>query len=105
MTTQEEISKIQVERDEALRDLRAALSEASAKVELVSGNLRPDRLIQSHPVAAYIVAGGLGFLLGANITNRGIGPLAFAALVGFALSRHSSNAGGGSDGREISSGD
>jgi hypothetical protein len=89
MTTQEDISKIQVERDEALRDLRAALSEASAKVELATGNLRPNRLIQSHPVAASIVAGGLGFLFGANAKHRGIGPLAFVALLGFALSKHS----------------
>ena len=103
MTTEEEISQIQDEQDGARQNLRDTLSEVNAKVERAGSDLRPDHLVEGHPFAACLVAGTLGFLLGASVKNHGTGPIVIAALLGFALSRHSSNDGGGRDGRETSS--
>ena len=103
MTTEEQISKIQDERDEARQDLRDTLNEVNAKVERAGGDLRPDHLIESHPVAASLVAAGVGFLLGSTINSRGTGPVMIAAVLGFALSIRSSRAASEHDGRESSS--
>jgi hypothetical protein len=100
MTTEEEISQIQDERDGARQNLRDTLTEVNAKVERAEADLRPDHLVESHPVAACLVAGALGFLLGAKISNHGTGPIILVALLGFALSRRSSNDGSGHYGRE-----
>jgi ElaB/YqjD/DUF883 family membrane-anchored ribosome-binding protein len=105
MTTEEEIAKNQDERDEARQNLRDTLSEVNAKVERVGGDLRPDHLVESHPMAACLVAGALGVLLGANVKSRGTGPIMIAALLGFALSMRPSREGSGRDGRQTSSTD
>jgi hypothetical protein len=101
MTTEEQISKNQDERDEARQDLRDTLTE----VERAGGDLRPGHLVESHPVAASLVAGALGFLIGSTINNRGTGPIMIAAVLGFALSIRSSREASERDGRETSSTD
>jgi hypothetical protein len=101
MTTEEQISKNRDERDEARQNLRDTLTEVNAKVERAGSDLRPDHLIESHPVAASLAAGALGFLIGSTINNRATGPIMIAALLGFALSIRSREA-SDHDGRETS---
>jgi hypothetical protein len=105
MTTEEQISKNQDERDEARQNLRDTLTEVNAKVERAGSDLRPEHLVESHPVAACFAAGALGFLLGANVKHHGTGPIMIAALLGFVLSIRSSREGSEHDGRETASTD
>jgi len=105
MTTEEQISKSQDERDEARQDLRDTLTEVNAKVERAESDLRPDHLLENHAVAASLVAGALGFLIGSTINSRATGPIMIAAVLGFALSIRSSREAGEHDGRERSSTD
>ena len=105
MTTEEQISQNQDERDEAHQDLRDTLSEVNAKVERAGGDLRPDHLIESHPVAASLVAGALGVLIGSTLDSRGTGAVMIAAVLGVALSIRSSRDASEHDGRETSSTD
>jgi hypothetical protein len=100
MTTEEQISKSQNELDEARQDLRDTLSEVNAKVERAGAELRPQHLVESHPVGAALVAGVLGFLIGSTIENRATGPIIIAATLGFALSIRSSREASLTDGRE-----
>jgi ElaB/YqjD/DUF883 family membrane-anchored ribosome-binding protein len=100
MTTEEQISKTQSERDEARQDLRETLSQVNAKVERAGDDLRPEHLIESHPVGACLVAGVIGFLIGSTINNRAAGPLMIAAVAGYALSIRSSREASEPDGRE-----
>jgi hypothetical protein len=105
MTTEEQISKNQNERerDEARQDLRDTLNQVNAKVERAGGDLRPDHLVESHPVGACLAAGVLGFLMGSTIENRVAGPIMIAAVLGFALSIRSSREASERDGRETDS--
>jgi len=105
MTTAEEQSQIRDERDDARQDLRATLSEVNAKVERARADLRPDHLIESHPVAACVVAGALGYLLGTKPRNHGTGPLMLAGILTFALLKHSSSDGSGRNGGQSSTDD
>ena len=105
MTTEGKISKNQDERDEARQNLRDTLTEVSAKVERAGDDLRPEHLIESHPVAASLVAGTLGFLIGSTITSRGTGAVMIATVLGFALSIRSSREASEHDGRETASTD
>jgi hypothetical protein len=91
MTTQEQISAIQTERDDARQNLRDTLTEVNDKVERTEDEMRPDHVIESHPVGAALIAGALGFLFGSIVTSRGAGPIVIAALLGVAISRHGSN--------------
>jgi ElaB/YqjD/DUF883 family membrane-anchored ribosome-binding protein len=100
MTTDEQISKNQDERDEARQNLRDTLNEVNAKVERAGDELRPDHLVESHPVAASLIAGALGFLIGSIADNRATGPIMIAAVLGFALSIRSSGESSEHDGRE-----
>lgn len=100
MTTEEQISKSQNEREEARQDLRETLSEVNAKVEQAGADLRPEHLVESHPVGAALVAGVLGFLIGSTIDSRATGPIMIAAATGFALSIRSSREASLPDGRE-----
>ena len=99
----EQISKNQDERDEARQGLRDTLTEVNAKIERAGADLRPDHLIESHPVAASLVAGALGFLIGSTIDSRRTGPIMIAAVLGLALSMRSSSKASEPDGRERSS--
>ena len=103
MTTEEQISKNQCERDEARQDLRDTLNEVNARVERAGEELRPDHLVESHPVGASLIAGALGFLIGSTIDNRGTGAIIIAAVLGFALSARSSGESSEHDGRETCS--
>ena len=105
MTAEEQISKNEDERDEARQNLRDTLTEVNAKVKRAGGDLSPEHVIESHPVAASLVAGALGFLIGSTINNRGTGPVMIAAVLGFALSIRSSREAGEHDGRETDSTD
>ena len=91
MTTEEQISAIKIERNDARQDLRDTLAEVEAKVERAEGGMRPDHVIESHPVGAAVMAGALGFLFGSIVNNRGAGPIVIAALLGFAISKHASD--------------
>ena len=91
MTTNEQISAIQTERDDARQNLRDTLSDVNDKVERAEDDLRPDRIIESHSVGASLIAGALGFLFGSVVTSRGAGPIVIAALLGIAMSKHGSN--------------
>ncbi len=91
MTTQEQITAIQTERDDARQNLRDTLTEVNDKVERTEDGMRPDHVIESHPVGASLIAGALGFLFGSIVTSRGAGPIVIAALLGVALSKHGSN--------------
>ena len=91
MTTEEQISAIQTERDDARQDLRDTLTDVNEKVGRVEDEMRPDRVIESHPVGASLIAGAMGFLFGSIVNSRGAGPVVIAALVGFALSKRGSD--------------
>lgn len=90
MTTEEQISAIQDERDDARQGLRDSLNEVNAKVGRAENDLRPDRMIENHSAGAALIAGGIGFLIGSAIDNQSTGPIMIAALLGFALSRRGS---------------
>jgi hypothetical protein len=91
MTTTEQISAIQTERDDARQNLRDTLSDVNDKVERAEDEMRPDHIIESHSVGAALIAGALGFLFGSIVTSRGAGPIVIAGLLGVALSKHTSN--------------
>jgi ElaB/YqjD/DUF883 family membrane-anchored ribosome-binding protein len=97
MTTEEQISKDQDERDDALKDLRETLTEVNAKVERAADEFRPGHLIESHPVGASLAAGALGLLVGSIFSKRSTGPMMVAAVLGFALSIRSSRKAGDDD--------
>jgi F0F1-type ATP synthase assembly protein I len=105
MTTAEQMSKNQDERDEARQDLRDTLAEVNAKVERAGGDLRPEHLVEAHPIAACLLAGALGALFGTNVKSSGTGPIIIATLLGVALSIRSSGGRSECDGRETSSTD
>jgi len=90
MTTEEQISAIQTERDDARQDLRDTLTDVNEKVGRVEDEMRPDRVIESHAVGASLIAGAMGFLFGSIVNSRGAGPVVIAALVGFAISKRGS---------------
>jgi ElaB/YqjD/DUF883 family membrane-anchored ribosome-binding protein len=91
MTTEEQISAIQIDRDDARQNLRDTLTEVNDKVERTEAEMRPDHVIESHPVGASLIAGALGFLFGSIVNSRGAGPVVIAAMLGFAVSKHGSN--------------
>jgi ElaB/YqjD/DUF883 family membrane-anchored ribosome-binding protein len=90
MTTDEQISALQFERDDALQNLRETLAEVNEKVERTEDEMRPDHVIESHPIGASLIAGALGFLFGSIVNGRGAGPIVIASLFGIALSKRSS---------------
>lgn len=87
MTTQQQISAFQDERDDARQDLRDALSLVNAKVERAEDVLHPERMIENHSTGAALIAAAIGFLIGSTTNNRAAGPIMIAALLGFAVSR------------------
>ena len=91
MTAQEQISAIQTERDDARQNLRDTLTEVNDKVGRTEDEMRPDRVIESHPIGASLIAAALGFLFGSIVNSRGAGPIVVAALIGVAVSKHASN--------------
>lgn len=91
MTTEEQISAIQTERDDARQDLRDTLTDVNEKVGQVEDEMRPDRVIESHAVGASLIAGAIGFLFGSIVNSRGAGPVVIAALIGFAISKRGSD--------------
>lgn len=103
MSTEEQISKIQDERDEARQDLRDTLTEFGAKAEHLEEELRPDHLIGSSPIGASCLAAALGFVVGSRAHPSAVGPAIILALLGYAISRSFSEHGSGGDGRETAS--
>ena len=91
MTTEEQISAIQTERDDARQNLRDTLSQVNDKVGRTEDEMRPDHVIESHPVGAALIAGALGFLFGSLVNSRGAGPIVIAGLLGVAISKHGSD--------------
>ena len=103
MTTEEEISRSRDQLNEARQDLRNTLTEVSAKVEDLEGNLRLDRLIESSPIGATCMAGALGFVIGSRAHPSAVGPAMIFALFVFAISKKFSAHRSRSDGREPAS--
>lgn len=91
MTTEEQTSANQIERDGLRQNLRDTLTDVNDKVERAESEMRPDHVIESHPVGASLMAGALGFLFGSISNSRGAGPVVIAALLGFAISKRASN--------------
>ena len=91
MTTAEQISAIQIERDDARQNLRDTLTEVNDKVERAEDAMRLDHVIESHPVGTSLIAGALGFLFGSIVNSRGAGPVVIAALLGIAISKRGSD--------------
>jgi hypothetical protein len=61
MTTIEQIAAIQIERDDARQDLRDTLADVNEKVGQAESEMRPDHVIESHPVGRSLVdSGGFG---------------------------------------------
>jgi hypothetical protein len=87
MTTEEQISKVREERDEARQELRNTLIEVSAKAEELEERLHPDRMVESSPIAAAALAGAVGFFLGSRAQPTIVGPVTFVALLGYAISK------------------
>ena len=56
MTTEQQISAIQDERDDAREDLREALTLVNAKVGRAEDDLRPERMIENHSMGAALIA-------------------------------------------------
>lgn len=102
-TAEEEVSKNRDERNEAHQSLRDTLNEVSAKAEQQEGALRPDRLIESYPIAASYLAGALGFIIGSRAHRSAVGPAMIVALLGYAIWRRSSTGESEGDGREAKS--
>jgi len=105
MTTEEQIAKDQDERNQARQHLRETLTEVNAKVERVVNDLRPPHLVGSHPVAASLIAGALGFLIGSSVDGRRTGAIMIAAALGVALSIRSSRAASEPDGTDTAASD
>jgi hypothetical protein len=91
MTTDEQLSAIQTERDDARQDLRDTLTEVNDKVGRAEDEMRPDRVIENHAVGASLIAGALGFLFGSIVNSRGAGPVVIGALLGVAISKRSAD--------------
>ena len=53
--------------------------------------MRPDHVIESHPVGATLIAGALGFLFSSIVNSRGAGPIVIAGLLGVAISKRGSD--------------
>ena len=87
MTTAQQISAIQDERDEARQDLRDAIILVNAKVGSAEESLNLERMVENHSAGAAMIAAAIGFLIGSTTNNKGAGPIMIAALFGFALSR------------------
>ena len=102
MTTDEQLARVQDQRAHAFQDLRDTLAEVKAKVERTKSDLRPHHLVESHPVAASLVTGALGFMMGSRVEKRRTGPVIIAAMLGFALALRSSRAPRSLDGGKVS---
>jgi uncharacterized membrane protein YphA (DoxX/SURF4 family) len=100
VTEREEISKIEGELNDARYDLQDTLTEVSANAAHQRGILRPDRLIDSYPITASCLAGGLGFLIGSKTRPSAVGPAMIVALLGYAIYRRFSVDGSRGDARE-----
>ena len=87
MRTEELISKVREQRDEARRDFRNTLTEVTAKAEELEEQLRPDHMVERSPIVATCLAGALGFFLGSRTHPTVVGPVTFVALVGYAVSK------------------
>ena len=83
MTTEEQISKVREERDEAGQELRNTLIEVSAKVEELEERLRPDRMIENSPIAAAALAGAVGFFSAQEpiLRSSGQSPLSLCSVM------------------------
>jgi ElaB/YqjD/DUF883 family membrane-anchored ribosome-binding protein len=90
-TTKEQISAMRIERDDARQGLRDTLIEVNDKVERAEDAMRPDHVIESHPVGAALIAGAFGFLFGSIVNSRGAGPAVIAALLSVAISKRGSH--------------
>jgi hypothetical protein len=87
MSTEELISKVREERDEARQDFRNTLTEVTAKAEELEEQLRPDHMVERSPMVAAFLAAALGFFFGSRSHPTVVGPVTFIALLGYAISK------------------
>ena len=83
MTTEEQLSEVREERDEAGQELRHTLIEVSAKVEELEERLRPDRMIESSPIAAQLLPVLWAFFLAQEpiLLSSGQSPLSLCSVM------------------------
>jgi hypothetical protein len=87
MTTEEQISKVREEREEASQELRETLTEIKAKAAVLEESFHPDHIVVNSPVAAVCVAGVMGFCFGSRAHSSILGPVTVVALLGYAISK------------------
>ena len=81
MTTEEQISAIQTERDDARQDLRDTLTDVNDKVgQRRRRDASRPRYREPCRSAPSLIAGAMGFLFGSIVNSRGAGPIVIAAI-------------------------
>jgi hypothetical protein len=83
-----EMAQVDLELEQAHRDLRETLEQVNHKVEQVEARLQPKAIMRSNPVALPLVAGLLGFLAGSDRQPRPLRWIAIGAMLGAALAAH-----------------
>jgi hypothetical protein len=88
MTEDERITELEVQADDARRDLRDTVEQMRQKVEtVVETELRPDRfVISNYPGAAVGISTAAGFLLG-SIDLPIFEPIVLGLLLGFGAAK------------------
>ena len=91
MTTEEQISAIQTERDDARQDLRDTLSQVNDKVDHTEDEMRPDHVIESHTGRRRADRRSVGLSVWLDRQQPRRGPIVIAGLLGVAISKHGSD--------------
>ena len=84
------MAAIEAELDQARADLQETLSEVNAKFQHAEQALRPEHLIQRHPIGASCLAGGVGYLIGLYTKKFTLRPALIVGLLAYTFSRVSS---------------
>ena len=84
MDMADQISKLQVELEEAETDLQQSLSEVNQRVEAAALRPRVEDAIKRHPVAAVCAGAAAGFVIGGGESKLALaGALALGIFLGF----------------------
>jgi len=80
-----ETAQVDLELEQAQRDLRETLEQVNHKVEQVETRLQPMAIMRNNPVALPLLAGLLGFLAGSDRQPRPLRWITIGAVLGAAL--------------------
>jgi len=80
-----ETAQVDLELEQAQRDLRETLEQVNHKVEQVETRLQPMAIMRNNPVALPLLAGLLGFLAGSDRQPRPLRWIKIGAVLGAAL--------------------